>query len=101
MSRYQILAIHPNHEAFVGWDSPMTTFFVQVFDRSIEDPDDQLLLWFGDEDRAIPTLQQLQEMIADYATIPTNILTQLEADYDQPWAASPLQQQMRRFTNGL
>jgi len=97
MSRYQIPAIHRNHEAFVGWDAPMTTFFAQVFDRNVKDRDEQLLLWMGDDDRAIPTLQHLQDAIADFATIPTNIIEKLQADNDQPWAASPLQMQHRKF----
>jgi hypothetical protein len=101
MSRYQIPTIHRTHEAFVGWDAPMTTFFAQVFDRNVKDRDEQLLLWMGDDDLAIPTLQHLQDAVADYATIPTNILTQLEADHDQAWAASPLQQQMRKFREGM
>ncbi len=48
MSRYQIPTIHRTHEAFVGWDAPMTTFFAQVFDRNVKDRDEQLLLWMGE-----------------------------------------------------
>jgi hypothetical protein len=98
MSRYKISATQDNHEVFVGWDAPMTTFFIQVFDRGISDPDEQLVVWIGD-DVSIPTLQRLQDIVANHATIPTEIVEQLQADYDRAWSPSPLQQQHRRFIN--
>ena len=37
MSRYHIPAQDPGLTVIVGWDNPLTTFFAQVFDPSIED----------------------------------------------------------------
>ena len=46
---------------------------------------------------AIPTISQLQAEIAPYATIPTEVIEQLQADYDQAWSPSPMQQLTRQM----
>ncbi|MBW4420966.1 MAG: hypothetical protein KME13_17300 [Myxacorys californica WJT36-NPBG1] len=35
MSRLQVVALDDRYEVFVGWDTPLCTFFAQVFDLSI------------------------------------------------------------------
>jgi hypothetical protein len=107
MSRYPISAIDPKHYVVVGWDSPMASFFAEVIDQTLEaaidrgeiseDDADPLILWIGATLGEIPTLEQLQRAIASFATIPNDIVEQLQSDYDQPWSPSPMQQSMRRF----
>ena len=107
MSRYLIPAIHPEHRAVVGWDSPLASFFTQVIDQRIEtaiehgelseDDADPMLLWIGTTLGELPTLEELQRAIASFATIPNDIVEQLQSDYDQPWSPSPMQQSMRHF----
>jgi hypothetical protein len=99
MSRYQIAAIDPKFEVTVGWDAPMTTFFAQVVDRALDEADDDnaLVLWIGDRDMAVPTIDQLIVAIARYATIPADVIEQLQADYDTPWTPSTIQQMNRKM----
>ncbi len=37
MSRHFITPRNPRHEVIVGWDAPLDTYFVQVFDAAIDD----------------------------------------------------------------
>jgi hypothetical protein len=76
MSRYPIPAYDPNYFVVVGWDAPLTTFFAQVEDLTIDDKQAALLLWIGDSDLAIPTINQLQAEIAPYATIPAERMSE-------------------------
>jgi len=39
MNRHEIPAKNPVHQVFVGWDHPLLTFFVQVYDRIKLDDD--------------------------------------------------------------
>ena len=98
MSRYPIAAYDPKYIVVVGWDAPMTTFFAQVEDLTINDEEnDPIVFWIGDKDMAIPTISQLESEIAPYATISTEIIEQLQADYEQAWAPSPTQQFARQI----
>jgi hypothetical protein len=91
-SRYHFPGLNPNHLISVGWDAPLTTFFAQVFDSSDDDEDkNEPILWLGDEPRQIPTLEMLVKELAPFASIPPDILQNLENDHDQPWSPSPLQ----------
>jgi len=60
MSRYSLPAQQPGLTVIVGWDNPLTTFFAQVFDPSIEEDVDACLLWIGTAPEAIPTVAVLQ-----------------------------------------
>lgn len=98
MSRYIITGYDPRYSIALGWDAPMTTFFAQISDLTIdEEESDPIVLWVGDTDMAIPTINQLQAAIAPYAILPPEIIEQLQADYDQTWTPSPLQQLNRRL----
>ena len=37
MSRYSVPTQHPGLTVIVGWDNPLATFFVQVFNPSIDE----------------------------------------------------------------
>jgi hypothetical protein len=107
MSRYLISAIHSEHRIVVGWDSPLASFFAEVIDQNLEaaiaqgecseEEVDPTLLWVGAIPGEIPTLEQLQAAIAPFAVLSNDTIEQLQADYDQPWSPSPMQQSMRRF----
>jgi len=87
MSRYSIPAIHPEHRAVVGWDSPLASFFAEIIDQRIEiaiehgelseDDADPMLLWIGATLGEIHTLEELQRAIASFATIPKDVVEQL------------------------
>jgi hypothetical protein len=90
-SRYDFPGHNPNHQISVGWDAPLTTFFAQVLDSSSDDHEDEPILWLGLEPMQIPTCEMLIKELAEVATIPPDILQNLENDHDQPWSPSPLQ----------
>jgi hypothetical protein len=107
MSRYSIPALHSEHQIVVGWDSPLASFFAEVIDQNLEaaiargecseEEVEPMLLWVGAIPGEIPTLEQLQAVIAPFAVIPNDTIAQLQSDYDQPWSPSPMQQFGRRF----
>jgi hypothetical protein len=75
----------------VGWDNPLTTFFAQVFEPSIEDEDEADILWLGTMPEAIPTVAALQAQLAGWATIPADIVDRLTRDQQAATPPTPLQ----------
>jgi hypothetical protein len=76
----------------VGWDNPLATFFAQVFDPSIEEDAEACLLWIGTAPEAIPTVAALQAQLADWATLPADIVDRLRRDQQAATPPTPLQQ---------
>jgi len=91
MSRYRIPAQDPALTVIVGWDNPLVTFFAQAFDPSIEDEAEADLLWIGTTLREIPTVAALQAQLADWATIPPDIVARLTRDQQTATLPTPLQ----------
>ena len=91
MSRYRIPAHHPRYTVVVGWDNPLVTFFAQVFDPAIEEDEEADLLWIGTTPEAIPTVAVLQAQLADWATIPADIVDGLSRDQQAATPPTPLQ----------
>ena len=91
MSRYSIPAQDTRFTVVVGWDNPLTTFFAQVFDPSIEDEDEADILWLGTTPEAIPTVAALQAQLAGWATIPADIVDRLTRDQQAATPPTPLQ----------
>jgi hypothetical protein len=107
MSRYLIPAIQSEHRVVVGWDSPLASFFAEVTDLSLEaaiergeyseEEVDPMLLWVGAILGEIPTLEQLQDAVAPFAILSSDMVEQLQSDYAQPWSPSPMQHSTRQF----
>jgi hypothetical protein len=91
MSRYSLPAQQPDLTVIVGWDNPLTTFFAQVFDPSIEEDADACLLWIGTAPEAIPTVAALQAQLAGWATLPPDIVARLRRDQHAATPPTPLQ----------
>jgi hypothetical protein len=81
MSRYEFEGNEPGVSIVVGWDNPLKTFFAQVWERG-GPPPGCLRLWVGAGDR-VPLVEGLAELVAPYGDIPADVVTQLEADFDQ------------------
>ena len=92
MSRYHFPTPDPRFTAVVGWDNPLTTFFAQIFNASIEDNDEACVLWIGTAPGAIPTVAALQAQLTGWATIPPAILDCLTRDQHAATPPTPLQQ---------
>ena len=92
MSRYPFPTPDPRCTAVVGWDNPLTTFFAQIFNASIEDDDEACVLWIGTALEAIPTVAALQAQLAGWAAIPPDIVDRLTRDQQAATPPTPLQQ---------
>jgi hypothetical protein len=95
MSRYRIPADDPHYDVIVGWDDPLETYFTTVFDTTV-DADDAAacILWEGAALRALPTVEALQDRLCAYATIPPEVVVQLQQDGATPTPRTPLQERM-------
>ena len=91
MSRYSIPAQDPDLTVIVGWDNPLLTFFAQVFNASIADDDEACVLWIGTAPQAISTVAALQAQLADWATMPVDIVDRLLRDQQAATPPTPLQ----------
>jgi hypothetical protein len=55
-------------EVVIGWDPPLRTFFVQVFDKKNDGEDfEKLVLWKGAGERVYREPDELIEVIQPYA----------------------------------
>lgn len=100
MSRYSIPAQQPGLTVIVGWDNPLTTFFAQVFDPSIEEDAAACLLWIGNALEAIPTVAALQAQLAGWAAIPPDIVERLTRDRHAATPPTPLQRWAHQLLHG-
>ena len=100
MSRYSIPAQNPALTVTVGWDNPLVTLFAQVFDPSIEEDAEACLLWIGTAPEAIPTVAALQAQLADWATLPPDIVERLIRDQHAATPPTPLQLWALQFLHG-
>jgi hypothetical protein len=71
-----------------------------VFDTSIEDDEDACLLWIGTAPEAIPTVAALQAQLADWATMPVDIVDRLLRDQQAATPPTPLQRWAHRLLHG-
>jgi hypothetical protein len=83
-------------EFVVGWDNPLETFFVQVWDRSSESDDP--LLWAGAKPGEVATVEALVALVRHYGEIPDELLMQLREDFD---AREPLTEWQRRMRSSV
>jgi hypothetical protein len=90
----------PGLTAIVGWDNPLTTFFAEVVDPSIEEDEEAYVLWIGTEPEAIPTVAALQARLAGWATIPAEIVDRLTRDQQTATPPTPLQRWALQFLHG-
>ena len=78
----QTFLVRDGVECLVGWDSPMQTFFGQVYkvDSRGERTDDEPLLWVGTHQGEIHAVEELARLLrAEKASIPSEIYGKLYA----------------------
>jgi len=83
MSRHEIPAKDQNHQVFVGWDHPLMTFFVQVYDRRKAGTDDELIFWKGTKPREFYEVEHVGRVVGRYAELTANMGSQLYSDKDK------------------
>ena len=101
MSRYSFPAQDPRLTVVVGWDNPLTTFFAQIVDPSLDDEDEAYVLWIGTAPQAIPTVAALQAQLAGWATLPPAIVAHLTRDQQAATPPTPLQRWARQIWHGV
>lgn len=91
MSRHQV----PLREdidatsAWVGWDRPLQTFFVQVFkDHPTEPGEETELLWVGSSEKELPRPVDALLLLEPYCIIPDELPATLEIDRMKTLAAT-------------
>jgi hypothetical protein len=95
MSRYTIPAHAARYHVVVGWDPPLATFFGEVWDTTKDENDDAAcVVWAGAALGALPTVDALQTCLATFATIPADMVAQLQQDRATTRPRSPLQERM-------
>ncbi len=80
MARNIIPAFKPNHQVVVGWDRPLQTFFVQVFEVPYVGGDGGPIFEAGNAQYEIPTVGKLQEIVITYADIGWDIANLLNSE---------------------
>ena len=70
----------------VGWDTPLRTFFAQVWEQYVDESPgledrEELELWLGLETGEIDDIEELEELVEPYGPIPDRIRDALERDF--------------------
>jgi hypothetical protein len=72
-------------EAVLGWDPPLSTFFAQVWDRTLDEDDPAAeLLWIGCTPGEIGDPRQVCNAVAAWVTVPPSLAGTLAADAEVP-----------------
>ena len=82
MSRYEIPGRKPGTTVAVGWDHPMLTYFVQVYDPAVEE-DENPVVWLGGKPRELYDLEDLKRAIRRHADLTDELAVTLYGDRDE------------------
>jgi hypothetical protein len=85
--------MEPRYEIVLGWDNPLESFFVQVWDRSSDEEDP--VLWMGAKPGEVATVEALAALVRPYGEIPDVILARLREDVAAREPLTDWQLQMR------
>jgi hypothetical protein len=89
MSQHFLKPLNPQHEVLIGWDRPLSSFFLQVRDldrdededRDLEYEVDPILVWLGaDGFRTQPEVDPVLEEARKWAVIPEFLRERLLRD---------------------
>ena len=81
MSRYEIEGRKPGTKVAVGWDPPMQTYFVQVYDSASDE--EGPTVWLGGMLRELYELEVLERAIRPHAELPLELRSALCLDRDE------------------
>lgn len=82
MSRHAVQAKNANHEVVVGWDHPLLTYFMIVYDKR-KKGDDRVVAWKGTNLRELYEIADLRRLLHPYAELPMETATMLYGDKDE------------------
>ena len=95
MSRY-VIAEEPEL-VVVGWDPPLETYFLQIYDPKEADDEKALKVWLGTnqgEMESVAYLSYVVDTFTEEAEISPELRDQLESDRINGLKPSPLQERM-------
>lgn len=75
MSRYPLEPHNPRHEVHVGWDRPLSNFFLVVLDPHVdEDTGDPIVVWLGADGYATePHVDHVLQEASKWAVVPRGL----------------------------
>jgi hypothetical protein len=82
-SRYRLKGFSPSVTVVLGWDAPLSTYFVQVWDvpaGASHHEDGKLLLWLGCSLGELRSPADVARAISRYAALPVELSDILYAD---------------------
>ena len=81
MSRHDLIPFDPTHDAVVGWDPGLATFFAQVLDTAAdEESGAHEVLWIGTDFHEVLNPATVIAAVAPFASVPAGLLDQLAHD---------------------
>lgn len=71
-------------EVVVGWDRPLSTYFLQVYDKRRASGDDEgLIVWKGLPPESIRSLPKFRDLVVEWADLDPGMERQLEAEREE------------------
>ena len=81
MSRHFVTPRNPRHEVIVGWDAPLDTYFVQVFDTGVDDTAIEApVAMVGQTLSEVHCVDSILQVVAKHAAVPARLRETLLAD---------------------
>lgn len=82
MSRYELAGRKPGTTVSVGWDHPLLTYFIQVYDEAV-DEEENPIVWRGGMARELDDLNDLLRALRPHADLPVALVANLYGDRDE------------------
>ena len=98
-SRSAVAAHDPRSHVIVRWDSPLATFFGEVYDthERDEDGDPRCVVWAGRDVEDVVMVEALQARLEPCATLPEDLVVPLGVDQRQVTLRRPFVEIRRVF----
>jgi|SRR5215216_5070350 hypothetical protein len=96
--RYQQASHDSKYLTIYGYDNPLETFYLQVYETAAErvtESEGRLIAWLGTLTGELPTIETLIQAAAHYVVIPQPIIKKLETDQQTASGPTPLQRWLR------
>jgi len=81
MSRHRVPVKENGREVYVGWDQPMLTYFLQVYDPA-KSEDENPVVWRGTSLRELYDLDDLIRVARPHAALDATLRSTLYGDRD-------------------
>jgi hypothetical protein len=96
--KYHQVSLDNKYLAIYGYDNPLDTFYLQVYDTTepVTEKEDTLITWLGTLTGELPTIDALIQAAAPYVVIPQPIIKKLETDQQTASGPTPLQRCLRK-----